>query len=200
MTRPILIFDLGGVFVELTGVDQMREWTQHRMDVDELWSIWLTSDYVKGFERGQMDEQTFARGIIEEYGLSVESDEFLSHFSSWASRLFPGSRSLLNRLKDSYTLASLSNTNHIHWTLLCNNYNLGDYFHHNFPSHEVGSVKPDMEIFTHVIKELSTDPDQLIFFDDTRANIEQARNAGIQAYQVVGLDHLNQTLSDLNLT
>lgn len=199
MKRPTLIFDLGGVFVELTGVAQMLEWTRDHLDVDQLWTIWFTSDYVKRFEKGQMDEITFAQGVIAEYGLPVEIDEFLSHFKSWSCRLFPGSRRLLLSLKATYTLASLSNTNHIHWSNLCDNYNLSDYFHHNFPSHETGHIKPDMESFTHVIGELSTDPGSLFFFDDTAANVEQARKAGIQAYQVVGIDQLNRTLSDLNL-
>lgn len=199
MERPILIFDLGGIFVELSGVAQMQEWTRDRLNVDELWSIWFKSHYVKKFEQGRMDEHTFANGIISEYGLPVDSDEFLSHFESWASRLFPGSRRLLNGLKDRYTLASLSNTNRIHWTLLCDNYNLDDCFHHNFPSHETGNIKPDMETFTHVIQALSTDPGQLMFFDDTAANVEQAKKAGINAYQVVGIEQLNRALSDLNL-
>lgn len=199
MTQPILIFDLGGVFIELTGVDTMHEWTRDRLDINELWDIWFNSEYVKGFETGQMDKRTFARGIIGEYGLPVETEEFLRHFSTWSNQLFPGTRRLLDRLKDTYTLVSLSNTNAIHWENLCDQFNLDRFFHHNFPSHVMGKIKPDLSTFTYVMDQLDARPGEAFFFDDTVANVQNARRAGMNAFHVVGIDHLNRTLSDLSL-
>lgn len=199
MNNPTLIFDLGGVFIELTGVETMMEWTQNRLSVDELWATWIASDHVKLFETGQTNELTFAQGMIKEFDLPVSTDEFLFHFSSWANRLFPGSRKLLTQLKQSYTLVSLSNTNVIHWDNLCDQFDIDRYFHFNFPSHMTGKIKPDLHTFTHVISELSTPPDQLFFFDDNPDNIANAKHAGLNAHQVVGLTGLNEALSRLSL-
>ncbi|GAB6096324.1 HAD family phosphatase [Desulfatiferula olefinivorans] len=199
MNEPTLIFDLGGVFIELTGVSQMREWTGHRLSVDELWSIWLHSEAVRRFESGLLDPRSFAQGVIDDYALSIDIDVFLDHFSSWSNHLFPGSRRLLSALSERYTLASLSNTNAIHWTNLCERFGIDRYFHHNFPSHQIGRVKPAIDTFTYVIDQLDSPAEQIFFFDDHPDNIASARQAGLNAHQVVGLDDLNRTLSSLSL-
>jgi len=193
------MFDLGGVFIELTGVTKMLEWTQNRLSVDDLWDIWFASDHVKGFETGQMDDLTFARGIVDEFDLAINSHEFLFHFSSWSNHLFPGSRKLLSHLKENYTLACLSNTNAIHWKNMCDKFNIDRYFHFNFPSHMIGKVKPELDTFTFVIDQLATPPDQIYFFDDNPDNIQNAAKAGLKAFRVVGIQELNETLSRLSL-
>lgn len=198
-TVDTLIFDLGGVFVKLTGVEKMMEWTNGRFTVDELWAVWFQSDSVKGFETGAIDADSFAMGIIGEYGLSVSVDEFLRHFSSWASEMFPGSRRLLSGLRDKYTLVSLSNTNTMHWDLLCDRYQLDQYFHHNFPSHEIGRIKPEAATFDYVLSQIPSPAHRVIFFDDTPQNIKSARSVGIHAVQVLGVDGLSQTLSRLGI-
>ncbi len=195
-----LIFDLGGVFVKLTGVEKMMEWTMGRYSVDELWAIWFQSDSVKGFETGTLDSQSFAEGIIREYGLQVTADDFLFHFASWASEMFPGSRRLLSALKDRYTLVSLSNTNVMHWDMLCDRYQLDSYFHHNFPSHEIGRIKPETETFSYVLSRIPSPAHRVIFFDDTPMNIENARRVGLHAVQVSGVEHLSETLSRLGIS
>lgn len=199
MNPPALIFDLGGVFIELTGVSQMLDWTGHRLSVDELWSIWLRSDAVRHFESGQLDARSFAQGVIDDYTLAIGIDEFLIHFSSWSNRLYPGSRRLLASLAQRYTLVSLSNTNAIHWGNLCERFKIDRYFHFNFPSHQIGRVKPAIDTFTYVIDQLDRPASQIFFFDDHPDNIASARQAGLNAHQVVGIDDLRRTLSRLSL-
>jgi putative hydrolase of the HAD superfamily len=194
-----LIFDLGGVFIKLTGVEKMMEWTMDRFTVEELWALWFRSEAVRGFETGAIDEKTFAHGIIRDYGLNVSSDEFLYHFSTWATEMFPGSRRLLSSLRDRYTLVSLSNTNAMHWKIICSRYQLDRYFHHNFPSHEIGRIKPEAETFDYVLSCISSPARKVIFFDDTPQNIETARRVGINAVQVLGVEGLSATLEKLGI-
>ncbi len=198
-TVDTLIFDLGGVFIRLTGVDKMLEWTSGRFSVEELWSVWFQSEAVKGFETGNIDAVSFAHGVIREYGLAVSVDEFLFHFSSWASEMFPGSRRLLSGLRGKYTLVSLSNTNAMHWDMLCDRYQLDQYFDHNFPSHEIGRIKPEISTFDYVLSQLTSPAHRVLFFDDTPQNIENARSVGIHAVQVLGVDGLSQTLTRLGI-
>lgn len=46
--RPFdaIVFDLGGVLIELAGVSRMLELLGHRLTPDELWVKWLTSPSV----------------------------------------------------------------------------------------------------------------------------------------------------------
>ena len=48
----VLLFDVGGVLVQLSGVEVMLEWLDHRISVDELWRRWLQSVPVRKFETG----------------------------------------------------------------------------------------------------------------------------------------------------
>ena len=41
-----IVFDLGGVLIELGGVTRMLELLDHRITVEELWTRWLSSPCV----------------------------------------------------------------------------------------------------------------------------------------------------------
>ena len=45
-----------------------------------------------------------------------------------------------------------------------------------------GYVKPDVKIFEHLINECGIKPDETLFVDDRRENVEGARAAGINGY------------------
>ena len=66
-----LIFDLGGVIIELRGAPILSEWTESNQSAEQLWEKWLTSEAPRAFESGKMDEEAFATKIVEELSLSV---------------------------------------------------------------------------------------------------------------------------------
>lgn len=37
----VILFDLGGVLIELAGVEKMLEWSEGVVSTDELWRRWL---------------------------------------------------------------------------------------------------------------------------------------------------------------
>ena len=114
----IIIFDLGGVLVELTGVPTMLQWTRSRYDVEALWEAWLRSPAVRAFETGTTTPDQFAADIIKEMDLPVAEYEFIERFTKWPKGLFPGVSQLLDRLKVDFSLACFSNSNSLHWPIL----------------------------------------------------------------------------------
>src|ERR1700722_2974295 len=58
----VLLFDVGGVLVELSGVETMLEWLGRRVTADELWRMWLQSVPVRQFETGRIDAGAVAGG------------------------------------------------------------------------------------------------------------------------------------------
>src|ERR1700722_9742912 len=79
----VLLFDVGGVLVQLSGVDVMLDWLGNRISAEELWPMWLQSTPVREFETGKIDESEFAVRVISEFGLSVEPQRFLEAFVGW---------------------------------------------------------------------------------------------------------------------
>jgi hypothetical protein len=59
-----ILFDLGGVLVELSGIGQMLSWSRGIRDTTELWQRWLHSPAVRRFETGVSD----VRKIVAELG------------------------------------------------------------------------------------------------------------------------------------
>ena len=195
----VLLFDVGGVLVELGGIDVILGWLGNRMTPEQLWQRWLHSLPVRQFETGCIDEHQFAAGVIGEFGLDVEPQAFLASFIGWPTRLYPGTLELLGRIPRRYRRALLSNSNALHWPRVLNEMQLGPAVEHHFVSHLMGRIKPDAEAFEHVLQTLGCAPGEVIFFDDNALNVEAARRLGLHARQVRGLTETHHALIELGI-
>jgi putative hydrolase of the HAD superfamily len=194
-----ILFDLGGVLIELAGVEQMLAWSPGIADTHELWRRWLHSPAVRRFETGGATTDEFAEAIVAEFTLPVAPAEFLAAFTGWPRALYPGATALLDELKPRYRLASVSNTNDLHWRRFHDVWGLPAHFHHNFPSHRVGRLKPDAGYFQHVLDELDAAPATVLFVDDNAINVEAAARAGLAARRVAGPGGVRAALAELGL-
>ena len=195
----VILFDLGGVLVRLTGVPTMLEWTPGDLTEKELWEKWLRSKAVRLFESGRIEPETFAKTVITEFGLDVSPSVFITAFETWANGLFDGVEDLLNRLRQNYRLATMSNTNTIHWPKLTTEMGLGDLIDTHFPSHQTGRLKPDASAYENVIAQLGVPPDHILFFDDNELNITAALKCGLKAAIVRGPESIISHLRHLGL-
>ena len=59
---------------------------------------------------------------------------------------------------------------------------------------QVGVVKPDAAIYRHMLAELGTRPDEILFIDDKLPNVEAARALGIQTMEFSSVERLRQDL------
>lgn len=194
----VILFDIGGVLIELTGVAQMIAWTGIEND-EELWRRWLTSPSVRGFETGRMGADEFAAAMCLEFALPVEAAEFMAEFALWPRHVFPGGHELLGALASRHRLAALSNNNAVHWERISRDMGLGGYFSASFLSHEIGLIKPDREVFEHVAEALGCEPGRILFLDDNRLNVEQAAAVGMVAHRVAGVEETATLLLSLGL-
>jgi len=201
MTQRIdaILFDLGGVLIELAGVERMLAWSPSLGTTEELWRRWLGSPAVRGYETGRTDRAAFADAIIVEFGLPIGRDAFLDEFAWWPKTLHPQAKGLLASLAPHYTLASLSNTNELHWERFERQWSLPSMFHHNFPSYAVGKLKPDADYFEHVLDTIDVRPEHALFVDDNRINVEAARAVGLRAARVASFDELAPALAEFGV-
>jgi len=195
----VILFDLGGVLIELTGVPVMIEWTKGRFTEDQLWERWLSSPAVRKFEKGQSTPQQFSGAMVAEFDLDVSADMFLSEFFYWPRRTYPGTKTLLEDLASRYTLASLSNISALHWERICNEMELTALFNSNFPSFETGYVKPDREAYQNALEKLKCRPERVLFMDDNAANVNTAVSMGMTAFTVAGLSGVKSVLKMANI-
>ena len=193
----VLLFDLGGVLIDFAGFDELSHLLPGGVSRDEIRERWISSPSVQRFERAEITPQEFARGVVPELGLDLGPDEFIEAFVDWARGLYPGARSLLNGLQKVARLACLSNSNELHTPL--HRQSIEPLMDRYFFSDEIGKVKPDREIYEHVIRDLDVPPRRIAFFDDTPVNVEAAREVGISAYEVDGIAELEAQLYRLEV-
>jgi len=195
-TQPIrvVLFDVGGVLVQLSGVATVLGWVADRWTPAELWQRWLRSPAVRAFETGRCDADTFAADLVAELELGVEPALFLESFAGWPSGLYPGAHELVARIPGHITRALLSNSNALHWDRVIDDFGLGTLFEHRFVSHLTGKIKPDPDAFEHVVRSLGCDASSVFFLDDNLMNVDAARVIGMQGAVVSGIDGAEEAL------
>jgi glucose-1-phosphatase len=192
-----VIFDIGGVLLHVGAVRPMAELAGIDTD-DELWSRWLSCRWVRKFERGRCSVDEFASGVVSDWSLQISPNQFIEAFRSWRGQPFPGARELVAATRAEVRVACLSNMNAVQWELY-REHNIGELFDQTFLSHELGLVKPDREVFDHVISALECAPGRLLFLDDNAINVEAARAAGITSERVQGVDEAARSLVEFGV-
>lgn len=187
-----LIFDLGNVIIDIDydfSINELKRLLP--LEKHSLTENFFTSNFHKEFEKGLISSEQFRNEIRNLYGENW-ADEQIDHIWNSLLREIPQERiDLIKYLRKNYRTAVLSNTNQIHVEkfdeILQQNTSeksLFELFDMVFLSHEMGLAKPDVAIYETVLKEISTSPDKVLFFDDLPANLEGARKTGIKTYQI----------------
>jgi HAD superfamily hydrolase (TIGR01509 family) len=193
-----VVFDLGGVLADVAGVARMRALASVDSD-EEVWQRWLTCEWVRRFERGSCSPDDFAAGVVAEWELAIAPEEFLTEFRGWLVGPLPGATELVVEVRRHVPVALLSNTNGVHWKAGADRWPLLREFDQTFLSFELGLVKPDPEVFEHVVTRLGRPRDRLLFLDDNDLNVDAARAVGLQAQRVRGVDEARAALTAIGL-
>src|SRR3954454_8091925 len=131
MAVDVVVFDLGGVLAEFNGAAEMQ-----RMggisDPAEFWRRWLTSPYVRRFERGQCTPEEFGAGMVSEWGFDLSGEAYLDAFDGWLDDPFPGAAELVAATGERVTIACLSNMNPVHYERSVSKWPMMAHFDHQF--------------------------------------------------------------------
>ena len=186
-----IIFDLGGVILNINPqltVDAFRNlgWN----DFYEANNQSLCKELFCKLEAGSSSPELFrdnVRQMIANQKDDAEIDK------AWTAMILdiPSDRvRYLEKLKRSYRLFLLSNTNEIHRIKFHREfeadfgYSFYDLFEHNFYSHEMGMRKPDPLIYLQALNEAGLVPEETLFIDDMKENIEAARTLGMKVLHI----------------
>ena len=194
----VVLFYLGGVLVDFGGVVAMK--TLAAIDDDELlWRRWLTCRWVRAFERGDCSPDDFARGVVDDWALSISADEYLEAFRTWLGGPLEGADELVADTRRVVRVGCLSNTNALHWPDAERRWPVLGAFDARFLSFEMGCVKPDRVIFDRVADALGTPRERILFLDDNAINVEGAIAAGFRAVRAVGPAEARRALAAAGL-
>ena len=159
--------------------------------------------YWDRLDNGTITDEEVKEGICSRLPESYHK-EACDVYDSWVKNLIPvpGMEKLVEDLsktdKKLYLLSNISiyfaNTySQVPWIK-----NLFSHFDGLVLSGPIGKIKPDAEIFLHLLNEYGLNADECIFIDDTQKNIDGAAEAGIKGYTFDGdADKLREFLKSL---
>lgn len=180
-----IIFDFGGIFLNIE--EPVRNDRFEEMGFDNFKKD--IEDFNITYERGEVTTPDF----IQEYmrRLPDVGEEIIR--KTWNSMLldFPVTRlEFLKKLaaENKYNLVLLSNTNELHIDWVKNNIPFWDEFRNCFDgvyfSYEIGTRKPDADIYEYVLHQQNIKAEEALFIDDTVKNTEGAAKLGIHTWNL----------------
>lgn len=190
-----IVFDFGGVLVDLDRQRCIDSFQKLGMDVAPLIGAYKQNGIFAQLERGEIAVKDFCEQLRRLCRRADATDEQIC--LAWESFLvgIPRERlQMLLRIRQHHGLSLLSNTNEIHRRMAETrlfNYEgrrMGDYFDHIFLSCTMGMEKTSPEIFETVAKQLGVPPKEILFLDDSEQNCAAARACGWKALLAASQD------------
>jgi len=210
MTIKALIFDLGGVIVDL----DFSRFFKEVIEVSPLQSpqssllleFWRQSEI---YHQGKITNEDFYNQACELLQVCVlNEEEFFKSFNSVISHVNNDVLDLIKSLKKTkkYKLILLSNVNKSHWNYLVNNLikekSTRDFiglFDDLLLSFQLYLTKPHQEIYQLAIRRAGCRPDEIAFVDDGLKNIRSAEELGIHGIRYTKLNELKVELKKLGI-
>lgn len=181
MTKLIL-FDLGGVVVEWTGIAELAAISG--LSITDVAARFASSQTSLTYERGEVSDDEFSDHMIALFNLPYSRGQFKLQWRMWVGEAFDGVVDMITGLRQSFTTACLSNTNQMHWDHLLGYLPLETMFDHVFASHHIQAVKPNANSYEIVMQQTGFAAHDIVFFDDSQANVDAAKALGMTAYKV----------------
>ncbi|WP_438288377.1 glucose-1-phosphatase [Edwardsiella tarda] len=183
----LYIFDLGNVIVDIDFQRVLGVWSRYSgAPLATLSKRFTMGETFRQHERGEIDDETFARRLCAEMGISLSFAQFELGWQAIFVALRPEVIAIMQRLRtQGERVVVLSNTNRLHTHFWPKHYpQVAAACDRMYLSQDLGMRKPEAEIYRYVLEQERATAAQTVFFDDNHDNIAAAQALGIRAIQV----------------
>ena len=182
-----LVFDLGGILVDLsfpTSIAFFQPFSPKGLDV-----LLAEIDDKHFFTRCQTGEFSTDELLtyIQSHCEKTISKQEIAYGWNICLRQIPLQRlELIKKLRSKYNVYMLSNICALHWEYIeekffeGQNVPVSECFDEIFLSYRMGMVKPNDDIYQALIQKTGIVPQQTLYIDDLKPNIEAGQRAGFQ--------------------
>jgi putative hydrolase of the HAD superfamily len=179
------LFDLGNTIIKLAYERVIENiCKQASISRDDLLELFESPGGYRDLERGIVtfiDFHEFLRDRASYRGTARELQEVWSDFFDGP---IPGIEEVLDRVREKYRVAFLSNSNEVHAEVIPRRFatlfKKDDRF---IFSHRFQCAKPEPEMFQRALEIIGSLPQHVVFIDDLLENVIAARGAGMLALQ-----------------
>ena len=194
-----VIFDYGEVISLSQSAADRAAIEQLAGVADDARKFWRAySDHRDGLDQGGACVAAYWQAVADDIGAAWDEarvhELWVADFRSWLSV----NRAVIEVLADlragATRLALLSNAGPDYGSYFRRG-PLGDFFEACYVSGELGLIKPQPEIFLHVLADLSITPATAIFIDNRESNVDGAEALGITGHVFTTADALRSFLT-----
>lgn len=186
-----LLFDLGGVIMDIRRENCEEAFRQLGMaDIGEYLGDYGQKGPFAALEEGKISEEEFRAEVRKHIAREVSDEEIDRAFNRFLTGIPVRRLEELRKLRGKYKLYMLSNTNSIMWrqdiaeAFRQEGLTVDDYFDGIVTSFEAKCCKPAPGIFNRVVEKFGIRPEETVFFDDSKANVEAAAKLGFATRHV----------------
>jgi FMN phosphatase YigB (HAD superfamily) len=181
-----LLFDLGGVMTEIDFARATARWAEHAGQPHAVIRARFTHDEAyERHERAEIDAGEYFASLRRSLGIEITDAQFLDGWNAIFVGPIAGFAEALAPVASRLPVYAFTNTNRAHEAVWSVRFaETLKPFRKIFVSSTIGLRKPDREAFDHVCGEIGVPAARILFFDDSLANIEGARAAGLQTVHV----------------
>lgn len=209
MNRKALIFDMGGVLVDLDIEDCKRAFKEYLgyFKIDEIIDPCHQKGIYGDLEEGKLTADEFRQIVLSESRPGSQAEDVDRAMWHILTGIESYKIALLQRLAQKYDLYMLSNNNAIclprsRQLFAEGGATLEELFRKCYFSFEMKALKPSEAFYKAVMEDVGGDPADMLFIDDSQKNVDGAIRAGLPAvYYQPGADLealLDKVLEDWN--
>jgi len=148
-------------------------------------------------DRGEIDVQRFFAHLGE---LTGESARAIEEEMEAITKVDYEVLSIIDKLHaHNYRIGLLSNAPSDFIRDIFKQHDLEKYFDTIIISSEVGFIKPEPEIFHHILKQMDVSANETIFIDDNPHNVDAAEKVGIRSLLFTSAQTLQIDLNELDI-
>ncbi|MEP7262386.1 MAG: HAD family phosphatase [Usitatibacter sp.] len=199
MKTEALLFDLGGVLISIDFDRVIRRWAElSAVPFQALKPRFDHGEAYQRHERGEIEAKAYYESLRKSLGIELTDAQWEDGWNRVFGPEIAPTLSLLPRLAQQMPLYLFSNTNVTHHQYWSKRYAEAlAPFRRQFVSCEMGLRKPEAASFEYVSREIGVPPENILFFDDTLANVEGARAVGLPSVWVKSSEDVRQAVFGL---
>lgn len=185
-----VVFDMGGVIFRLNVPQCLNRFKTEAgfEDIEDFINIYQQQGFIGEFEAGKIDEDQFYAAALSHSKPGTTRETIHNCFCSLLDGTNEDAVELIRSLRGKYKLYLLSNNNPISLQLLGEvlaeqGLPIDETFEKKFCSFQLKTQKPGKEIYLKALEGIGCDPSEILFIDDSPANLKTAQELGIQTLQ-----------------
>lgn len=195
-----IIFDLGNVLLNFQPKQFLTRFINDENQINDFFAKVIKNELWLNLDRGRISLDDARDEYIAKF--PEENELIITFFNHWKEMLTPinPNINILHELKaNGYSLYALSNFIEEAFEYVQNRYSFFNLFEGKVISSEIKYIKPEVQIYQHLIKTYNLDPEECVYIEDVAAFLIPAKNLSMRVIHYTPRTDLRKELRKIGV-